>query len=226
MEEFELVQVRKNQVVCTSLQIAERFDKEHARVLRDIRELQCSDKFRVGNFAESYYKNAQGKKQPMYYITKNGFAFLVMGYTGKKAARFKEAFIDAFDKAIETLKQLQSQEHLEAREQGKIARRAETDAIKLFVEYAESQGSKHTSNYYMLFSKLANSVCGVTDRNLATPEQLINLAVCENIIRNSVMAGMVEGKYYKDIYQDAKARLADFAAIAYIGQSFLLVKGA
>ena len=63
----EIRTVNKEEVtVVTSLDVAETFEKEHARVLRDIRELDCSDEFRVGNFAESYYINAQNKKQPMY----------------------------------------------------------------------------------------------------------------------------------------------------------------
>lgn len=34
----------------------------------------------------------------MYQITKNSFVFLVMGFTGKKAAQFKEAYIAEFDR--------------------------------------------------------------------------------------------------------------------------------
>lgn len=68
-----------------------------ARVLRDIRELECSDEFRLGNFAESFYINSQNKKQPMYFITRDGFALLAMGYTGEKAMKFNEAYIRQFN---------------------------------------------------------------------------------------------------------------------------------
>jgi phage regulator Rha-like protein len=34
----------------------------------------------------------------MYYITKDGFMMLAMGFSGDKAAKFKEAFIMAFNK--------------------------------------------------------------------------------------------------------------------------------
>ena len=56
----------EEKLITTSLQVAEVFEKEHARVLRDIRELSCSEDFRNGNFAESSYINSQNKKQPMY----------------------------------------------------------------------------------------------------------------------------------------------------------------
>lgn len=95
-----LVSVNNNQVVTTSLQIAEFFDKEHKSVLRQINSLECSDLFRQHNFALSCYTRKNGnvtKSYPMYYITKDGFTILAMGFTGKIAARFKEAYINAFN---------------------------------------------------------------------------------------------------------------------------------
>ncbi|MCI8582719.1 MAG: Rha family transcriptional regulator, partial [Dorea sp.] len=71
--------------------------KQHAHVLRDIKELECSEEFRLSNFGESSYINSQNKKQPMYYMTRDGFTILVMGYTGEKAMRFKEAYIKQFN---------------------------------------------------------------------------------------------------------------------------------
>lgn len=84
--------------ITTSLIIAEVFLKRHADVLRDIENLSCSQEFRERNFALSSYITSQGKELPMYEITKDGFSFLVMGYTGGKAAEFKEKFINEFNK--------------------------------------------------------------------------------------------------------------------------------
>ena len=80
-----------------SLFVAQFFEKEHRTVLRDVRSLDCSDDFRLHNFVQSTYKNSQGKKQPCYYMTRDGFVFLAMGYTGKKAAHFKELYIKRFN---------------------------------------------------------------------------------------------------------------------------------
>ena len=77
--------------VVSSLDIAETFGKEHKHVLRDIRELHCSEEFRQSNFEQSKYMNEQNHQQPMYYMTRDGFTILVMGYTGEKAMKFKEA---------------------------------------------------------------------------------------------------------------------------------------
>lgn len=80
-----------------SLIVAQMFERRHDNVLRDIKTLDCSDEFRRLNFEESSYINEQGKKQPCVNMTRDGFTFLVMGYRGKKAARFKEAYIRRFN---------------------------------------------------------------------------------------------------------------------------------
>ena len=86
------------QITTTSQQIAEHFGKRHDTVLRSIRNLECSDEYRLHNFAESSYLNEQGKSQPCFTMTRDGFVFLAMGFTGKEAAHWKEAYITAFNK--------------------------------------------------------------------------------------------------------------------------------
>lgn len=93
-----------NQVLTNSLLIAEKFGKEHNKVIRDIQNLSCSDEFRAANFGVSSYISLQNKELPMYVMTKDGFSFLVMGYTGVKAGMFKEEYIKAFNKMEETIK--------------------------------------------------------------------------------------------------------------------------
>lgn len=87
-----------DQAMTSSLLVAKEFGKEHNKVMRDINNLACSQEFRAANFGESSYVSEQGKGFPMFTMTKDGFSFLVMGYTGKKAAQFKEAYINAFNK--------------------------------------------------------------------------------------------------------------------------------
>jgi Rha family phage regulatory protein len=91
---------------CDSLQVAQTFGKRHDNVLRDIGEAACSEGFRHLNFEESTYQSDQNKKQPMYLMTKDGFTFLVMGYRGKKAATFKEAYINRFNEMEQFIKDI------------------------------------------------------------------------------------------------------------------------
>ncbi len=84
-------------VVTSSLAVADYFHKPHKDVLAKISRLDCSVEFTERNFSLSKYTDVTGRKLPCYHITKNGFAFLAMSFTGKRAARFKEAYINAFD---------------------------------------------------------------------------------------------------------------------------------
>jgi Rha family phage regulatory protein len=83
--------------VVSSRKVAEIFDKRHDNVLHAISNCGCSKEFNLLNFKETYYKDSQGRKYREYLMTKDGFAFIVMGFTGKKAAQFKEAYINRFN---------------------------------------------------------------------------------------------------------------------------------
>ena len=90
----------------TSRQIAEDFDRAHAHVMRDIEEAELSDLFRKDNFQESEYSvEGQSRKYKQYILTRDGFTMIAMGYQGKKAMGFKEAYITAFNNMEELLKQ-------------------------------------------------------------------------------------------------------------------------
>lgn len=82
----------------TSTDIVMHFDKNHRDVLRAIKNLECSESFNERNFALVEYTDEKGEKRPMYEITRDGFVFVAMGFTGAKAARWKEAYIEAFSK--------------------------------------------------------------------------------------------------------------------------------
>lgn len=91
--------------VTTSLIVAQVFGKEHKNVLRDIETLSCSNGFRLLNFEHTPYVHPQnGQTYKMYTMTKDGFSFLVMGYTGAKAGEFKERFINEFNRREALLK--------------------------------------------------------------------------------------------------------------------------
>lgn len=95
------VAISGERLVTTSLMVAEVFGKRHDHVLRDIDQLDCSSEFRLLNFQESSRSvtvpRFGGRQERYFELTKNGFVFLVMGYTGAKAAQFKEAYIARFD---------------------------------------------------------------------------------------------------------------------------------
>lgn len=103
----EIISLQQGQPVTTSLKVAELFGKRHDDVLKKIRNLECSAEFNLRNFAEVSYEVVQpngGKANyKAYEMTKDGFIFVVMGFTGVKAAATKEAYINAFNWMAEQL---------------------------------------------------------------------------------------------------------------------------
>ena len=95
--------------ITTSYLVAETFGKAHRGVLRDIDNLECSEEFQMHNFVQMFKIRELpngGQTQDRYYnITKDGFTFLAMGYTGKKAAEFKEKYIAAFNAMEQQIRQ-------------------------------------------------------------------------------------------------------------------------
>ncbi|MBF0556158.1 MAG: Rha family transcriptional regulator [Nitrospirae bacterium] len=100
-----IVYTTHGNIFTTSLEIANRFGKNHQHVLRTIRGLECSKDFSLSNFGQSDYTDDRGKQQPMYNVTRDSFIFLVTGFTGKEAARWKEKFIAEFNRMERLLRQ-------------------------------------------------------------------------------------------------------------------------
>ncbi len=91
----ELVILKDKQAVTTSLQIADSFGKEHKHVLESIKNL-VAEKSAAKYFSEGTYKN-RGKDYSLYYMNRDGFTLLAMGFTGKEALNFKLKYIEAFN---------------------------------------------------------------------------------------------------------------------------------
>ena len=103
-----LVIMKEKQAVTTSLQVADGFQKRHSHVIEAIENkihsaensAQYQNMFAIGD-----YKDASGKQNKMYYMNRDGFTFIAMGFTGSKADNFKLQYIDAFNSMENHIKQ-------------------------------------------------------------------------------------------------------------------------
>lgn len=95
---------KHEQLVVSSLQVAEDFRKEHKDVLKVIRNMTAQNCALLKMFFESTYISSQNKELPMYLMNRDGFSLLVMGFTGKEALEWKLKYIDAFNKMEKKLK--------------------------------------------------------------------------------------------------------------------------
>lgn len=192
----ETMVIRKVETsITTSLDVTETFEKEHNKVLRDIRELECSDDFRLSNFGQSFYINAQGKKMPMYYMTRDGFTLLAMGYTGEKAMKFKEGYIRQFN-AMEKFLLGKIRE----RDKGIAVRQALTNALKESQENERMHGYAYSTYtdmvYRTLFGKTAKQLreekgISIKDnlRDFLTEEELKSVQSKEMIVSGLIDCG-------------------------------------
>lgn len=93
----QLVQISGDRLVTTSLAVSNHFGKKHKNVLQAIENLECSDEFVKLNFQPISYRDGMNREKPAYEITRDGFVFLCMGFTGSAAAQWKERYIAAFN---------------------------------------------------------------------------------------------------------------------------------
>ena len=215
----------ENKPTTNSRIIAKEFGMLHANVMRAIQNLECSPEFSVINFQHRDFTNIRKQTFKEYVLTEKGALFLILGFTGAKAAGVKERFIEAFDAMAKKLaKQTSDVEWKTARIQGKAARQEMTDKVQVFVEYAKAQGSQSAEKYYMAITKMeyraldlvemgANNVGG-NFRDTLDRLQISCLCLAEDIAGKSLELGMVQKLHYKDIYQLAKHNVTKFAETA------------
>ena len=132
---------REERAICTSLDVAETFEKAHDKVLRDIKTLGCSEKFNAANFGDISYSDSMNRKQKACVMTRDGFTLLVMSYTGERAMKFKEAYIKQFNVMEDALRG-----KLIERQKGIAVRQALTKALQQSNEDARMHGHAY-SNY-------------------------------------------------------------------------------
>lgn len=96
----ELVVIVKNAEgvpVVTSLEVAEKFKKQHNHVLRDIDNLLEDATRERSNFGQLSYVAKNKAKHRCFEMNERGFSLLAMGFTGREAMKWKSAFLDAFE---------------------------------------------------------------------------------------------------------------------------------
>ena len=153
------------------------------------------------------------------YLLSEEQATLLLTYmkNTKKVREFKKELVRQFYMMRKLLTEKQTSEWIQMRQSGKLTRKAETDTIKELVELAKEQGSTHPDMLYMTYSKLANKMAGISNRDNASFTQLNDLNIFEQIILKIIQQGIMADKNYKEIYQDCKERCQMAKQVAFIG---------
>lgn len=104
----EFVTLNNETLVTDSRRVAKHFKKRHDVILRAFDNLKCSPEFNRHNFEAVEEPDAKGEARRVIRMTKDGFMFLVMGFTGSEAARIKEAYINAFNEMSTQIARIQN----------------------------------------------------------------------------------------------------------------------
>lgn len=183
---------------------------EHKDLLDIIRD-EFSEEIGLGKISPSSYRNSQNKKQPMFILTLNQ-AKQVLLRESKYVRRAIIAYIEVLEQAI--IDKAKS-EWLLTRQQGKLVRREETDAIQVLIEYAKKQGSQHPDKLYMTYSKLVNSLVGIkaNSRDKVDFGILMIIRQLEDMFTRVITSSMKNEIHYKEIYQICKKQGTQFVEI-------------
>ena len=228
-EEFEineLVILKNKQALTTSRIVAQYFDKNHKRVLEDIRKL-IEDEPQIGRmFYESNYADKYGRQKPMYLTNRDGFSLLAMGFTGKKALQFKLKFIEQFNAMEQILLNQRNAEWKAIRQAGKRGNRSMCDAVHDHViPLARLKGSTTPDNvFYINYQKLVNKMAGIKpkSRDELPLGQLYEVEKMQSIVKTSVKGLAARGDDYKTIFRGTKQLLENYSRISLIPERFLL----
>lgn len=229
-----VVTVVDGNVTTLSTDVATFFEKKHSKVIRAIENiLSTVSEDRVRNFAQTVVTRANPSggapiKSKAYRLTRDGFTFLAMGFTGARAQEFKWAYIDAFNKMEAALRQCPAQAQLPPptlTEQqayaimSKVAMRAKRDGAKYQTIYralkARYQVTKYTNIPRDKFEDAVNFILTVDLRTPAVPEQgpkqmpnpetnqgvLVPPEFCEALRMRVYYERYVFGEYYERFYR-------------------------
>lgn len=183
---------------------------DHKDLLKVVRD-EFSEEINEQKISLVEYKDKKGEKRPMFILTLNQ-AKQVLLRESKYVRRAIITYIEVLEQAI--IDKAKS-EWLLTRQQGKLVRREETDAIQVLIEYAKRQGSEHSEKLYMTYSKLVNSLVGIkaNSRDKVDFGILMIIRQLEDMFTRVITSSMENEIHYKEIYQICKKQGTQFVEI-------------
>lgn len=228
----ELVFLQRKQALTTSLKVAEYFNKRHRDVIRaiedSIEQLGGMPKnAHTPPFTKSSYVNEQnGQKYPMYLLNRDGFIFVVMGFTGEKAAQLKWNYIQAFNSMEQKLLNWQNEQWRAIRAAGKQSNKIMCATIQqVVIPLAREQGSTAPDKvFYMNYQKAVNKAAGIQPncRDELPIGQLYEVEKLQSMVDVSIRGLAARGADYKQIYRDTNQTLDSYSRLSLIAERFLL----
>lgn len=190
--------------VCKSLELG-RVEKALSRLDDD------EWRFLESTLTGSLHKVNGGSRKRLFLVNEYGFYRLVLSSRTEAAKKFQRWICH------EVLPQIRRYGYWQdAREGGKITRRAFTDTVAELYQYAVARDEfHHKSDFlYLNYTRLVNKVVGVDEeRDKLTAKQLFEIETCEDICTKEIAAGMASSQTQHDIYEACKTKLAAWQSL-------------
>ena len=118
----------------TSLEVAEMVEKDHSKLLRDIKKYaEYLNEAKIGLvdfFMEDTYMDKKGEERPCYLVTKKGCEFIANKLTGVKGAIFTAKYINRFHEMEEAVsKPMSAMEQIKLLAQGNVELEQKIDSV-------------------------------------------------------------------------------------------------
>ncbi len=215
--------------------VAEGFNRRHNKVsklVEDYYELFCSMEksfARTGAKVPTRKVRTRGRAVEEYLLNETQAIFL--GTLFRTSAKKKDdpvllfklklakEFVALREQKLALKKHKGTETYQITRDISKLVRLQTTDAMKSFVEYSETQGSKNANMYYSNITRMVNGLMFIVDgkfknlREVMSVKQLMTVSSAEQIVERGILDGISRKKYYKDIYQDVKRKVMMFAEL-------------
>lgn len=225
-----LVENKHGEAFADSALIARKFGMKHKKVqfvienvLNDYPDLRVLSKYPQS--AEKYFTEERiyhGQTYTAYMMNRAFFSLVAMRFTTKPAREWQRKFNAAFYQLENQLLLAKSHQHdqqwLTLRTQTKLLRKAETEVIEQFVDYATVQGSQNANNYYRLITMATYRALGLMQykqphlRNTLNALQLSWLVTLESLVQASLRKYMSLNVHYKEIYKLVVNDITQYAA--------------
>ena len=200
----------EGKIYVSSREVAHTFEKRHADVLEKIKTalLHVDKEFSERNFPLAEYIDGQGKKRPEYLLTKDGFIFAVMGFTGAKAAKWKIDFINAFNQMEQVIKEVTKPIHLEKPKSQTAKIQTAKLLMKLADKYKDNKEYSQVLDSYAVKELTGQELLPlpvVEEKYYSATDIAYELGVSSNYIgRLSNIHKLKNDKYGKWFYDKAK----------------------
>jgi len=231
--EKTIVSIHDNVGRAGTVLIAEGFERRHEQVVRLVKKYRS--KFEEISTLKVFIKKGKTKNFEEFLLTEDQFFFLgTLFKNSEMVVDFKLRLVKEFAKCRKQLEKALGQkgnpQYDQARLTAKTLRKLETGEIQKFIQYAKAQGGseKGCNMYYANITKMMNALLFICEgkfknlRDILTPEQLMTVGSAEQVIGKSLRDDMAKKVFYKDIYQNVKAKVELFAELH--GQSEVISK--